>query len=189
MIFCNYSRIFSDDNWVSLKTDVPSPHLCVTHYNNYLHVKIILIPLKMVHYECTCRFSPLAKLYSILAVRWASIVPLTLCNRNDLTVTMGQSGGSIRSTWAASNWAPWELRRLRAGVINTSGFPEELEGEREMRRGRGKGKGGRGKEGDEERERERERQRERWEANMLEGEGGREMERDRGKGRGSYTIC
>lgn len=61
--FCNYSRIFSDDNWVSLKTDVPPPHLYVAHSITSLHFEIV------VHYECTCRFSPLAKLYSILAVR------------------------------------------------------------------------------------------------------------------------
>lgn len=81
------------------------------------------------------------------------------------------------------------MRRLRAGVISTSGFPEELEGEGGREMGRDKGKGRRKGEGERQRQKGEgttpyEREGGRWKEterelpHMLEGEGERQRQRE-----------
>ena len=75
----------------------------------------------------TCRFSPRARLCSILLVLWVVLVLRILRIRNSLTVLMFQRDGSIWRTWAALNSPPRVLMRCSAGVMR---------GSCELRRGR-----------------------------------------------------
>ena len=77
--------------------------------------------------ELTCRFSPLARLRSILTVLCVSTLLLMLCIRKALTVTIGQLGGSNSNTYTQTELREAMKEHSISEIITVAPFPVHVD--------------------------------------------------------------
>jgi len=91
----------------------------LTRFNSQYHLNLAT--------ELTCRFSPLARLRSILTVLCVSTLLLMLCIRKALTVTIGQFGGSNSNTYTQTEFREAMKQHSISEIITVAPFPVHVD--------------------------------------------------------------